>query len=81
MLRFRPFSPARILAEGEKTMLREFTRADVDRWLEWPRHADPLFAVFNPPAMSVRQRDSYWASHRQSAASRPISRYGRVASM
>jgi RimJ/RimL family protein N-acetyltransferase len=70
MLRFRPFSPARVLAEGQKTVLREFTRADVDRWLEWPRHTDLLFAVFNPPAMSARQRDSYWASHRQSTASR-----------
>ncbi len=70
MLRFRPFSPARVLAEGQITVLREFTRADVDRWLEWPRHADPLFAVFNPPPMSPRQRDSYWASHRNSASSR-----------
>jgi len=70
MLRFRPFAPGKILAEGRKTVLREFVRADVDRWLEWPRHADPLFQVFNPPPMSARQRDSYLASHRQSPASR-----------
>lgn len=70
MLRFRSFSPIRVLAEGDKTVLREFTRSDVDRWLEWPRHTDPLFAAFNPPAMSSRQRDSYWVSHRQSGGSR-----------
>jgi RimJ/RimL family protein N-acetyltransferase len=70
MLRFRPVSPGKILAEGHKTVLREFVRADVDRWLEWPRHLDPLFHAFNPPPMSVRQRDVYWANHRQSSASR-----------
>jgi diamine N-acetyltransferase len=70
MLRFRPFSTAKILAEGRKTVLREFSRADVDRWLEWPAHTDPLFNVFNPPAMSPRQRDSYWAHQRQSGTTR-----------
>jgi diamine N-acetyltransferase len=70
MLRFRPFSAPKVLAEGRKTVLREFTRADVDRWMEWPRHTDPLFQVFNAPAMSPRQRDSYWMSQRQAAASR-----------
>ncbi len=70
MLRFRPFSATKVLAEGRKTALREFSRADVDRWLEWPRHSDPLFHVFNPPPMTPRQRDSYWANQRQSPASR-----------
>jgi diamine N-acetyltransferase len=70
MLRFRPFSAPKALAEGRLTIIREFARADVDRWLEWPRHSDPLFYVFNPPPMSVRQRDSYWISRRQAADSR-----------
>jgi diamine N-acetyltransferase len=70
MLRFRQFAPGKILTEGRKTVLREFGRADVDRWLEWPRHDDPLFHMFNPPPMSSRQRDAYWANHRQSSASR-----------
>jgi diamine N-acetyltransferase len=70
MLRFRPFAAPKVLAEGRKTVLREFTRADVDRWMEWPRHMDPLFHVFNAPVMSPRQRDSYWMSQRQAAASR-----------
>src|SRR5712692_9275443 len=70
MLRFRPFASAKILAEGRMTVLRDFVRADVDHWLEWPRHVDPLFHAFNPPAMSPRQRDAYWANHRHSSASR-----------
>jgi diamine N-acetyltransferase len=70
MLRFRSFSASKMLAQGRKTTLREFSRADVDRWLEWPRHADPLYSVFNAPPMTTRQRDSYWASQRQSSTSR-----------
>ena len=70
MLRFRPIAPGKILAEGRKTILREFVRADVDRWLEWPRHDDPLFHLFNPPPMSARQRDAYWVNHRQSSSTR-----------
>jgi diamine N-acetyltransferase len=70
MLRFRSLSSIRALAEGHKTVIREFSRADVDRWLEWPAHVDPLFHVFNPPPMGARQRDSYYASHRNTPASR-----------
>lgn len=70
MLHFRPFSARKVLAEGRSTVLREFSRADVDRWLEWPRHTDPLFASFNPPPMSPRQRDAYWASKRQGGDAR-----------
>jgi diamine N-acetyltransferase len=70
MLRFRPVSAAKMLAQGRKTTLREFSRADVDRWLEWPRHTDPLYHVFNAPPMTPRQRDSYWANQRQSPTSR-----------
>jgi diamine N-acetyltransferase len=70
MLRFRSLAAGKILAEGRKTVLRDFARVDVDRWLEWPRHADPLFHVFNPPVMSSRQRDAYWANHRQSGSHR-----------
>jgi diamine N-acetyltransferase len=70
MLRFRLFPAPKVLAAGEKCVIREFSRADVERWLEWPRHTDPLFAVFNPPPLSPRQRDAYWGSRRQAADSR-----------
>lgn len=59
--------PGRVLARGEKTVVREFERADVDRWLAWPRHQDPLFDNYNPPPLTERQRDLYF-QHRQVAS-------------
>ncbi|MFN0072089.1 MAG: GNAT family N-acetyltransferase [Chloroflexota bacterium] len=48
------------LATGNKTRIRRFTRADVDRWQEWPRHSDPLFDSYNPPSMSAGMRDAWF---------------------
>src|SRR5947209_8217683 len=70
MLRFRLFPAPKVLAAGEKCVIREFLRADVERWLSWPRHTAPLYSVFNPPPVSPRQRVSYWAGRRQAADSR-----------
>ncbi len=53
-----------VLVSGSRTRIREFERADVDRWLSWPRHNDLLFEGYNPPQLSTRQRDLY---HRQRA--------------
>jgi diamine N-acetyltransferase len=64
MLRLRARRPPRVVARGQHCLVRDFVRADVDRWLEWPRHHDPLFHVFNPPPMSQRQRDNYFESKR-----------------
>jgi diamine N-acetyltransferase len=62
--------PPRVLARGEKTVLREFERVDVDRWIEWPRHQDPLFDSYNPPRLSERQRELYYQQYRDSRTSR-----------
>jgi RimJ/RimL family protein N-acetyltransferase len=64
---------ARILARGEATVLREFERPDVDRWLAWPRHRDPFFDSYNPPVLTVRQRDLYYRQRVQSTDSRQYS--------
>src|SRR5215218_3132939 len=48
------------VAIGEKTRIRRFTRADVDRWIEWPKHRDPLFEAYNPPSMSEGMRDAWY---------------------
>ena len=48
------------LAQGERTRIRRFTRRDVDRWLEWPRHADPLFSTHDPNPMSGSMRDAWY---------------------
>lgn len=67
ILRARAQESGRVLGTGPRVTLREFRRADVDQWLAWPRHTDPLFQLFNPPTMSNRQRDVYYASKRDAA--------------
>jgi diamine N-acetyltransferase len=54
----------RALATGRLTTIREFQRADVDRWLAWPRHRDPLFESYNPPTLTLRQRNQYFQQYR-----------------
>jgi diamine N-acetyltransferase len=48
------------LAHGRLTHIREFTRSDVGRWLEWPSHADPLYSPYNPLSMSGSMRDAWY---------------------
>jgi RimJ/RimL family protein N-acetyltransferase len=54
------------LARGQKTVIRHFTREDVDKWLAWPHHTDPLYSSSYPRAMSRLERDSWFSerSHR-----------------
>jgi RimJ/RimL family protein N-acetyltransferase len=40
--------------------VRAFTRRDVDRWLEWPKHADPLYSTYNPQPMAPVMRDAWY---------------------
>lgn len=63
----------RVLARGQKTVVREFARADVDKWIAWPRHGDPLFDSYNAPSLSERQRDLYYQQHRDAGTSRQFS--------
>ncbi|MBM3457457.1 MAG: GNAT family N-acetyltransferase [Armatimonadetes bacterium] len=48
------------LVSGTRTRVREFQRADVDRWIAWPPHRDLLFHGYNPPLLSLRERDRYY---------------------
>ena len=48
------------LAAGKMTRIRRFTRADVDHWVGWPAHSDPLFEAYNPPSMSAGMRDAWF---------------------
>jgi diamine N-acetyltransferase len=66
-------SGGRILTRGEKTILREFERADIDKWIAWPRHPDPLFDGYNAPALTERQRDLYYRQRRDATDSRQYS--------
>ncbi|WP_169302626.1 GNAT family N-acetyltransferase [Thermobaculum terrenum] len=51
------------IARGQKIYLREFTRADVDEWVNWPPHVDPLFQDYNPPRLSPLERDIWYIEH------------------
>lgn len=64
---------AEVVARGERTIIRTLLRADVDHWLSWPRHADPLFETYNPPRLTARQRDMYYQQRRNSLDSRQFS--------
>ena len=55
----RPFG-RQYLVEGERTRLREFSRRDVDRWMEWPRHPDPLYSSYDPPRMTGPVADAWY---------------------
>jgi diamine N-acetyltransferase len=48
------------LIESSRTRIRAFTRRDVDRWLEWPNHDDPLFSSYNPLPMAGSVRDAWY---------------------
>jgi diamine N-acetyltransferase len=55
------------LVVGELSRIRRFTRRDVDRWLAWPNHPDPLYSPYNRLAMPDPLRDAWYDDlvHRQ----------------
>lgn len=50
----------RVLAAGEKTVVRQFTRDDVDNWLQWPAQLDPLYTSSYPRPMNRYERDAWY---------------------
>jgi diamine N-acetyltransferase len=66
--------PARrqYLAAGDRTRIRRFTRRDVDRWLAWPKHADPLYSPYNPLPMTGSLRDAWYDDLVQRQAQLPF---------
>lgn len=73
ILRLRRREEPGCLGRGPRVLLREMTRADLDRWIEWPRHTDPLYFAFDPPAMSPRQRDLYYLRKQRASGARQYS--------
>jgi RimJ/RimL family protein N-acetyltransferase len=72
-LRLRRREATDCLGRGPRVTLRELKRSDLDQWLAWPLHTDPLFFAFNPPAMSSRQRDLYYLRKQRAANARQFS--------
>ena len=50
----------KVLARGQKTQIRQFNRDDVDRWMEWPMHSDPLYSSSYPRQMNRAERDAWF---------------------
>ncbi|MEI6042925.1 MAG: GNAT family N-acetyltransferase [Chloroflexota bacterium] len=50
----------RVLVTGEKTLVRQFTREDVDAWLQWPSQLDPLYTSSYPRPMNRYERDAWY---------------------
>ena len=79
--RAEPSAPRRqYLVEGALTRFRSFTRRDVDRWLEWPSHEDPLYSPYNPLTLTGSQRDAWyedWSIARVSSRTQSILRLAR----
>lgn len=48
------------VVETARTRIRAFTRADVDAWQDWPRHRDPLFRSYDPPAIAPAERGAWY---------------------
>lgn len=73
ILRLRRRETPAHLGRGTRVVLREMTRADLDQWLGWPPHIDPLYLAFNPPMMSSRQRDLYYLRKQRAGNARQFS--------
>lgn len=59
-----------LVARGKKTVVRWFTREDLDRRQEWARHEDPLYSHNDPRPMTPRERDIWYLEHNASASNR-----------
>lgn len=49
-----------VLAWGTRSRIRPFSREDVDRWMEWPPHLDPLYSSSYPRPMNRYERDGWY---------------------
>lgn len=49
-----------VIARGQKTTTRIFTRADVDKMQAWKKHTDPMYAVYNFRPLTPQERDQWY---------------------
>jgi RimJ/RimL family protein N-acetyltransferase len=55
---------------GERVVLRELTRADVDLMAEWPRFAEPDLQWANLDLLTARERDAWFERSRSNLTRR-----------
>ena len=48
------------VVRGERVLVRELIREDVDRMQNWAEHEDPLFFYYNFPKMNVEERHQWY---------------------
>lgn len=46
--------------EGEKVIIRELVREDVDKMQSWGKHEDPLFFNYNFPRLNSKEADDWY---------------------
>lgn len=45
---------------GERTIIRELKREDVDRMIKWGKHEEPIFLHYNFPYLNDKERDLWY---------------------
>jgi diamine N-acetyltransferase len=50
----------RFLLRGNKVILRSLRRDDIDKRLAWKEYPDPLYSHYNPPNLSLREREDWY---------------------
>lgn len=48
------------IIEGEKVIIRELIREDVDKMQQWGTHEDPLFLNYNFPKLTSQEADEWY---------------------
>lgn len=51
----------RILARSKRTVIRPFSRLDVDRMVSWPKYREPFLGSYNLNLTTVEDRDVWFA--------------------
>ena len=69
--------PALEIAEGERVILRELARGDVDEMARWPRFDEPELQWANIELSTARERDAWYERSRSNPTRRRFTIFGR----
>jgi diamine N-acetyltransferase len=65
------------VAEGDRVILRELTRTDVDEMSRWPRFVEPELQWANIELSTSRERDAWYERSRSNATRRRFTIFAR----
>ena len=69
--------PALEIAEGERVILRELARGDVDEMARWPRFDEPELQWANIELSTARERDAWYERSRSNPTRRRFTIFAR----